>query len=290
DEMYVMFATASGDVRRNKLSDFLNIKANGKIAMKLEEGERLVGVATCTEDQDVLLSARGGKCIRFHIGDVRVFAGRTSTGVRGIKLENDDVISMTMLRHTEYDPAERAAYLRMAKARRGGDEAEAPAETAAPEEGEEAAVPSITLSEERFAEMAAREDFILTVTANGFGKRSSAYEYRVAGRGGKGIANIEVTKKNGEVVASFPVRDTDQIMLVTNGGQLIRTRVNDIRIAGRKTQGVTVFKVADGERVMSVTRLGEEDAAEGNGNGAAPDASGADSAAERPETEGEPDA
>ena len=288
--MHVMFATSTGNVRRNALSDFLNIKANGKIAMKLEEGERLIGVATCGEDQDVLLSARSGKCIRFHIGDVRVFAGRTSTGVRGIKLENDDVISMTMLRHTEYDPAERAAYLRMAKARRGGDEAEAPAETAAPEEGEEAAVPSITLSEERFAEMAAREDFILTVTANGFGKRSSAYEYRVAGRGGKGIANIEVTKKNGEVVASFPVRDTDQIMLVTNGGQLIRTRVNDIRIAGRKTQGVTVFKVADGERVMSVTRLGEEDAAEGNGNGAAPDGGGADSAAERPETEGEPDA
>ncbi|MBV8535277.1 MAG: DNA gyrase subunit A, partial [Alphaproteobacteria bacterium] len=260
--MHVMFATSTGNVRRNALSDFLNIKANGKIAMKLEEGERLIGVATCGEDQDVLLSARSGKCIRFHVGDVRVFAGRTSTGVRGIKLENDDVISMTMLRHTEYDPAERAAYLRMAKARRGGDEAEAPAETAAPEEGEEAAVPAITLTEERFAEMAAREDFILTVTANGFGKRSSAYEYRVAGRGGKGIANIEVTKKNGEVVASFPVRDTDQIMLVTNGGQLIRTRVNDIRIAGRKTQGVTVFKVGEGERVMSVTRLGEEDAAD----------------------------
>ncbi|HTY68744.1 MAG TPA: DNA gyrase subunit A [Alphaproteobacteria bacterium] len=291
--MHVMFATSTGNVRRNALSDFLNIKANGKIAMKLEEGERLIGVATCGEDQDVLLSARSGKCIRFHIGDVRVFAGRTSTGVRGIKLENDDVISMTMLRHTEYDPAERAAYLRMAKARRGGDDAEAPAEATTPEEGEEAAVPAITLSEERFAEMAAREDFILTVTANGFGKRSSAYEYRVAGRGGKGIANIEVTKKNGEVVASFPVRDTDQIMLVTNGGQLIRTRVNDIRIAGRKTQGVTVFKVADGERVMSVTRLSEDDAADGNGSGnghgAAPDAGGADNGAP-PEAEGEPDA
>ena len=287
--MHVMFATSTGNVRRNALSDFLNIKANGKIAMKLEPGERLIGVATCGEDQDVLLSARSGKCIRFHVGDVRVFAGRTSTGVRGIKLENDEVISMSMLRHTEFDVAERAAYLRMAKARRGGgDEAEAPAETAAPEEGEEAAVPAITLSEERFAAMAAVEDFILTVTANGFGKRSSAYEYRVAGRGGKGIANIEVTKRNGEVVASFPVRDTDQIMLVTNGGQLIRTRVNDIRIAGRKTQGVTVFKVADGERVMSVTRLGEDDAADGNGNGhGAPEPNAPEAG---PADEGEPDA
>ncbi len=269
--MHVMFATSTGNVRRNALSDFLNIKANGKIAMKLEEGERLIGVATCGEDEDILLSARSGKCIRFHVGDVRVFAGRTSTGVRGIRLENDDVISMSVLRHAEYDAAERAAYLRMAKARRapeaGADEAEAAPESAAPEEGEETAVPAITLSEERFAEMAAREEFILTVTANGFGKRSSAYEYRVAGRGGKGIANIEVTKKNGEVVASFPVRESDQIMLVTNGGQLIRTRVNDIRIAGRKTQGVTVFKVSDDERVMSVTRLSEDDAAEGSGNG-----------------------
>lgn len=265
--MHVMFATSTGNVRRNALSDFLNIKANGKIAMKLEAGERLIGVATCGEDQDVLLSARSGKCIRFHVGDVRIFASRTSTGVRGIRLENDDVISMSMLRHTEYDAAERAAYLRMAKARRGGDEVEAPVENTAPEEGEETAVPAITLSEERFAEMAANEEFILTVTANGFGKRSSAYEYRVAGRGGKGIANIEVTKKNGEVVASFPVRESDQIMLVTNGGQLIRTRVNGIRIAGRKTQGVTVFKVSDGERVMSVTRLSEDEAADGNGNG-----------------------
>jgi len=294
--MHVMFATSTGNVRRNALSDFLNIKANGKIAMKLEEGERLIGVATCGEDQDVLLSARSGKCIRFHVGDVRVFAGRTSTGVRGIRLENDDVISMTMLRHTEFDVAERAAYLRMAKAQRssdggGGDDAEAPAETAALEEGEEAAVPAITLTEERFAAMAAAEEFILTVTANGFGKRSSAYEYRVAGRGGKGIANIEVTKKNGEVTASFPVRETDQIMLVTNGGQLIRTRVNDIRIAGRKTQGVTVFKVADGERVMSVTRLSEDDAAEGNGNGGAPaDAGGPETGSAPPEMEGEPDA
>jgi DNA gyrase subunit A len=282
--MHVMFATSLGNARRNSLSDFLNIKANGKIAMKLEEGERLIGVSTCSEDQDVLLSARGGKCMRFHVADVRVFAGRNSTGVRGIKLdEGDEVISMSLLRHTEYDPAERAAYLRMAKARRGSDEPEgatpeAPSsDTGAPEEGDEAAVPTITLSEERFTEMAAREDFILTVTTKGFGKRSSAYEYRIAGRGGKGIANIEVTKRNGDVVASFPVRQNDQIMLVTDGGQLIRTPVNDIRIAGRKTQGVTVFKVQETERVVSVTRLGDDEAGDGNGAGgpsAAPAAEG----------------
>jgi DNA gyrase subunit A len=189
--------------------------------------------------------------------------------VRGIRLEDkDEVISMSMLRHTEYEPAERAAYLKMAKARRGG-EAEPDVTEGAPEEGEEAAVPAITLSEERYAEMASREDFNLTVTAKGFGKRTSSYEYRVAGRGGKGIANIEVTKKNGEVVASFPVRQADQIMLVTDSGQLIRTGVNDIRIAGRKTQGVTVFKVDEAERVVSVTRLGEdEDEGGTNGNGA----------------------
>jgi len=271
ESMHVMFATSLGNVRRNSLSDFLNIKANGKIAMKLDEGEKLIAVSTCSEEQDVLLSARGGKCIRFHVGEVRVFAGRSSTGVRGIKLEDkDEVISMSMLRHSEYDVAERAAYLRMAKVRRGGETEPENGAESTPEEGEEAAVPAITLSEERYAEMAGREDFILTVTAKGFGKRSSSYEYRIAGRGGKGIANIEVTKKNGEVVASFPVRQQDQIMLVTDSGQLIRTPVHDIRIAGRKTQGVTVFKVAEGERVVSVTRLGEDDdegGANGNGGG-----------------------
>lgn len=177
---------------------------------------------------------------------------------------------MALLRHSEYDVAERAAYLRMAKSRRGGEPEPEGTESSVPEEGDEGAVPTITLSEERYAEMAAREDFNLTVTAKGFGKRSSSYEYRIAGRGGKGIANIDVTKKNGEVVASFPVRQQDQIMLVTDSGQLIRTPVNDIRIAGRKTQGVTVFKVSEGERVVSVTRLGEDEGEGGAaGNGGA---------------------
>jgi DNA gyrase subunit A len=264
--MHVMFATSTGNVRRNALSDFTNIKANGKIAMKLEEGERLIAVRPCSEAEDVLLATQGGKCIRFPVSDVRVFSGRTSTGVRGIKLaEGDEVISMSVLRHAEFDIAERDAYLRMAKRRRGEDvEPEAPANGEAPEP----AVPAVTLSEERYAAFAVQEEFILSVTARGFGKRTSAYEYRITNRGGQGIANIETSERNGAVVASFPVRHEDQIMLVTNRGQLIRTPVDDIRIARRSTQGVTLFRVEDGERVMSVTRLGDENDTEGApGNG-----------------------
>ncbi|HSE77307.1 MAG TPA: DNA gyrase C-terminal beta-propeller domain-containing protein, partial [Alphaproteobacteria bacterium] len=269
-DLHLMFATSTGNVRRNSLSDFLNIKANGKIAMKLDKGEWLIGVETCTEAQDVLLATRGGKCIRFHVGEVRVFSGRTSTGVRGIKLaKGDEVISMSMLRHADFAVEERDAYLRMSKARRGngeGVEAEAPEVEAPDTEAPGTPIAQITLSEERYIEMERHEEFLLSVTSKGYGKRTSAYEYRVTGRGGQGIANIETTERNGKVVASFPVRDNDQIMLVTDSGQLIRTPVNDIRIAGRKTQGVTLFKVEEGERVVSVTRLGEEDdAAPGTG-------------------------
>jgi DNA gyrase subunit A len=270
--LQIMFATSTGNVRRNALSDFTNIKANGKIAMKLEVGERLIAVRPCSDAEDVLLATRNGKCIRFTVGDVRVFSGRTSTGVRGVKLaDGDEVISMSMLRHAAFDIAERDAYLRMAKRRRGGD-VEAP-EAAANGNGEapEPAVPAVTLSEERYAAFAVQEEFILSVTARGFGKRTSAYEYRITNRGGQGIANIETSERNGPVVASFPVRHEDQIMLVTNRGQLIRTPVDDIRIAGRSTQGVTLFRVEEGERVMSVTRLGDENDTEtapgGNGGG-----------------------
>jgi len=244
----VMFATTGGNVRRNLLSDFINIKANGKIAMKLGETERLVGVATCTEDDDVLLSSRGGMCIRFPVTDVRVFSGRTSTGVRGIRLdEGDDVISMTILRHAEIDMDVRNDYLRAAAALR----------RAAEEEGGAEPTPA-QLSPAEFAELAQNEQFILTVTEKGYGKRSSAYEYRITGRGGKGIANIEVTERNGLVAAAFPVEPIDHMMLVTDGGQLIRCPVDDIRIAGRKTQGVTLFRVGEDERVVSVARLREE--------------------------------
>ncbi len=268
DRLHVMFATSAGNVRRNALSDFLSIKANGKIAMKLEEeNERLIGVMPCSDTDDVLLATRGGKCIRFAIDEVRLFAGRSSTGVRGIKLAGDDsVISMSMLRHADFDMAERDAYLRLARKRRGVDEAESsePGETA--ESGAvETPTAEVTLSDERYAAFAGQEEFILSVTANGFGKRSSAYEYRVTGRGGQGIANIETSERNGPVLASFPVRHGDQIMLVTDGGQVLRIPVDDIRIAGRKTQGVVLFRVSDGERVVSVSRLTEDQEEGANG-------------------------
>jgi len=256
DSMFVMFATTSGNIRRNKLSDFTNVMANGKIAMKLDEGEQLIEVKVCREDQDVLLAARLGKCIRFPVPEVRVFTGRTSTGVRGIKLaDKDSVISMSILDHFEVDTAERENYLRMASARRR-----------AGEEGESEAEVGELLTPDRFDAMASREEFILTVTAKGYGKRSSSYEYRVTGRGGTGIANIESSKRNGDVVASFPVSETDQVMLVTDAGQLIRCPVDDVRIAGRKTQGVVIFRVEEAEEVVSVAHLPDL------GEAAAPDA------------------
>ena len=267
DEMYVMFATASGYVRRNKLSDFANVMANGKIAMKLDEGDRLVAVLPCNENDDVLLAARGGKSIRFPVSEVRVFSGRTSMGVRGIKLEEGDrVVSMSILRHVDADTAERDAYLRFAAAKRRalGEETEGEPAAGAPGELPPGVVTQI--SPERLIELEAQEEFILTITENGYGKRTSAYEYRITGRGGQGIANIEMSERNGPVVASFPVAHNDQIMLVTDGGQLIRCPVDDIRIAGRKTQGVVVFKVAEGERVVSVAVLAEEENGQANGD------------------------
>ncbi|HEY1384622.1 MAG TPA: DNA gyrase C-terminal beta-propeller domain-containing protein, partial [Dongiaceae bacterium] len=266
----IVFATSSGYVRRNELSDFVDVKANGKIAMKLEEGDRLIGVGVCTEANDILLAARSGKAIRFAVGDVRVFAGRDSIGVRGIKLEEGDrVVSMSVLRHVEIELEERDAYLRYAVAKRRalGEEAEV-------DEGDSAA---IVLPQERLNELEILEEFILTVTSKGFGKRTSAYEYRVIGRGGQGVANIEVTPRNGPVVASFPVGEDDQIMLVTNRGQLIRCPVHDIRIARRQTQGVTVFRVGDDEEVVAVAHLsdlGEDEG--GNGNGGEEAAPGGD--------------
>jgi DNA gyrase subunit A len=278
----IVFATASGYIRRNELSDFVDVKANGKIAMKLEEGDRLIGVGVGTEANDILLAARSGKAIRFAVGDVRVFAGRDSIGVRGIRLEEGDrVVSMSVLRHVETTLEERDAYLRYAAAKRRAL-GEAPA---AEENDSEAAVegpevPAIDLPQERLVELEVLEEFILTVTAKGFGKRTSAYEYRVAGRGGQGIANIDVSTRNGPVVTSFPVGEDDQIMLVTNRGQLIRCPVHDIRIARRQTQGVTVFRVAEDEEVVAVAHLadlGEDEG--GNGgedtpNGDAPEGNG----------------
>lgn len=264
-DLHVMFATASGNVRRNLLSDFVDIRTNGKIAMKLDPGDRLIAVQTCGEDQDVLLAARRGKCIRFEVTDVRVFKGRDSTGVRGIRLEDgDDVISMSILNHVEVDTETRDAYLRLANARRR-------AAGEAVEGDEEGGSASIAVEE--FERLAAAEQFILTVTANGFGKRTSAYEYRVTGRGGQGIANIEMSGRNGHVVASFPIAAEDQIMLVTDGGKLIRMPVHDIRIAGRKTQGVVLLRTAEEEHVVSAVCLSEVTT---NGDDAEDEAPGGD--------------
>jgi DNA gyrase subunit A len=253
-----MFATTKGTVRRNKLSDFAEVRRSGIIAMKIAEGEAIVDVQICTEKDDVLLTANGGQCIRFAVSDVRVFSGRTSMGVRGITLAEDDkVISMTILRHVDVTAEERMAYLKRASAvRRGGAEEEAAVDA---EEGAETTANGIELGEQRYVELSAAEQFVLTVADRGFGKRTSSYEYRTTGRGGKGIVAMSLTPKTGRIVASFPVEESDQIMLVTDQGKLIRTTVAGIRIVGRSTQGVIVLDTAEDERVVSVERLSEVD-------------------------------
>jgi DNA gyrase subunit A len=263
DSLHVMFATRSGGVRRNKLSDFVQINRNGKIAMKLDDaGDSIVGVQICTEDDDVLLTAAGGRSARFAVADVRVFAGRTSTGVRGIKLdEGDEVIGMTILRHVDVTSAEREAYLKQAAAMRRATLGEAEGEEGPAKTDDEDAddVPSeeLTLSPERYAELGAREQVVLAVTERGYGRRSSSYRYPAKGRGGKGVIAMDITERNGKLIASFPVEDDDQIMLVTDAGQLIRVPVHDISIQARGTQGVTIFRTDPGERVVSVSRVEE---------------------------------
>jgi len=253
----VMFGTVSGGVRRNKLSDFTNVNRAGKIAMKLDDGDAIVGVQTCTEHDDVLLTTAEGQCIRFPVTDVRVFKGRDSTGVRGVSLaDGDRVISMAVLRHVEASAEERSLYLKQAAAARRAATGEH--DDVAEVELEEGVSGDAGLDPERYAELGAREQFLLTLSENGYGKRSSAYEYRVTGRGGKGIAAMAVNGRNGPLVDSFPVDETDQIMLVTDGGQLIRVPVDGIRIIGRSSQGVIVFNTADGERVVSVERITDD--------------------------------
>ena len=265
-----MFATTRGTVRRNKLSDFADVRRSGIIAMKLDEGEAIVDVQTCTENDDVLLTTAAGQCIRFAVPEVRVFQGRTSMGVRGIALaEGDKVISLSILRHVEVTADERAAYLKRANAVRRGANGDGAEETSEPEE----AAGAIELGERRYVEMSAVEQIVLTISENGFGKRTSSYEYRTTGRGGKGITAMTVNARNGRLVASFPVEDSDEIMLVTDGGQLIRCPVDGIRLTGRAAQGVIVLDTAEGERVVSVERISEEEAAEnGDGDGAGDEA------------------
>jgi DNA gyrase subunit A len=255
DKLDVMFATTRGTVRRNKLSDFADVRRSGIIAMKLDEGDNIVDVQICTENDDVLLTSAAGQCIRFAVDDVRVFQGRTSMGVRGIALaDGDKMISLSILRHVEATADERMAYLKRASAVRRGGNGEAEENGVDSEEAEGA----IELGQTRYAELSAAEQFVLTISEKGFGKRTSSYEYRTTGRGGKGIVAMAITDRNGRLVASFPVEDSDQIMLVTDGGQLIRCPVDGIRIAGRSTQGVIVFSTADGEKVASVERLSDE--------------------------------
>jgi DNA gyrase subunit A len=255
DSYDVMFATTRGTVRRNKLSDFAQVNRSGKLAMRLDESERIVDVQICHDRQDVLLTTARGQSIRFAVDDVRVFKGRDSMGVRGITLsQGDSVISLAILNAFEATPAERSAYLKQWRAMRG-EPVPDDGEAEAGETGGEPHEPTLPL--ERFEAMRTAEQMILTVSENGYGKRTSSFEYRLAGRGGKGIAAMAVNERNGALVASFPVEDSDEIMLVTDGGQLIRVPVGGIRIAGRATQGVIVFRAAEGERVVSVDRIGE---------------------------------
>ena len=262
----VMFATTRGTVRRNKLSDFAQVNRAGKLAMRLDEGERIVDVQICSDKDDVLLTTARGQCIRFAVGDVRVFKGRDSMGVRGVALaEGDSVISLAILNSFDASPAERGAYLKQRRALIG-EAAEEPSEAEAEGENGGEANGAAPLTPERLKEMQDAEQVILTVSENGYGKRTSSFEYRVTGRGGKGVVAMAVNDRNGSLVASFPVADSDEIMLVTDAGQLIRVPVAGIRIAGRATQGVIVFDTAAEERVVSVDRIGE---AEGDEEGEA---------------------
>jgi len=270
-ELDVMFATRSGGVRRNKLSDFSNVMRNGKIAMKPGDGDGILAVESCSSGDDVLLTTKQGKCIRFPVNAVRVFVGRTSTGVRGIRLaDGDEVISMAILRHMDIVPAEARAYLKHANAVRRASGDEINEDDVATEDGEEA-----VLSPERIAELGAAEQFVLTLSDNGYGKRTSAYEYRVSGRGGKGLIahDLRLSKmKDAHLAASFPIADEDGVMLVTDGGQLIRIPVMGVRIAGRATAGVTIIRLRGDEKVVSVQRVietGDEDS--GNDEGPAVD-------------------
>lgn len=247
----VIFATASGNVRRNRLTDFYNVQSNGKIAMKLDEGDSLIGVQICNEDHDVLLAAAGGRCVRFPVSDIRIFESRASTGVRGMRLaDGDTVISMSVVKHAKADIDKRDAYLKESVARRRL--------TGQSDDGDVIELESLTdtvLTSEEFEKMAQEEEFILTITDKGYGKRSSAYEYRITSRGGVGVVNIKTDegKRKADVVASMPVPDNAHIMLVTDGGKLIRMKVSDIRIAGRSTMGVILFRLGDDEKVVSAT-------------------------------------
>jgi DNA gyrase subunit A len=255
-DLDAFFATSLGNVRRNKLSDFVNVRSSGLIAMKLDEGDKLISVRCCTSYDDVLLATRMGRAVRFPVDVVRVFVGRASSGVRGIRLaDGDEVMSMSILRHVDCTPDERTAYFKQRRAMLaaegedlnglgGGDE----------EEGSS----DFVLSQERFEQLLSQEEYLLTVSDRGYGKRSSAYAYRTSGRGVQGITNMMLTEKNGSVVATFPVKEDQEVMMVTDGGQVIRMPIHDVRITGRSSQGVIMFRVTEGEKIVSVAVLDAE--------------------------------
>jgi len=253
DDLQIFFATSEGDVRRNALSDFANVMRNGKIAMKLPEGVSLVNARICDENDDVMLVTEMGRAIRFPTTEVRVFKGRDSTGVRGIRLAaGDSVVSMSVIRHFEADPAERAAYLKQRRLMAGAPEDETEADE------DEEAVAEGQLSPERYAEMSAAEDLILTVTASGLGKLSSSHDYPVRGRGGQGVKAISSGSRGGRLIACFPVEPDDQVMLATSTGQSIRCPVDGISFRSRSAGGVRVFDTGEGEEVVSVARIAEQ--------------------------------
>ena len=248
EHLFIMFATSRGTVRRNKLSDFISVRANGKIAMKLNEGDKLVGVKTCEENQDILLTLKKGNCVRFRMTDIRVFAGRNSVGVRGVRLKekDDEVISMSLLNHVELDTETREKYIKQWRATRH-------------EDGLEDAANLSLLPSDQFEELREKEEFIVSMTDTGLGKRSSAYEYRTTKRGGSGITNMKFGDKSNEIVASFPITEDQQLILVTNQGQLIRIPIVNVRVAGRSTMGVKMFDVGKKEKVVSVARVDVEE-------------------------------
>ncbi len=249
ENLFVMFATSKGTVRRNRLSDFISVRANGKIAMKLvDDGDKLVDVKTCNEDQDVFLTLKKGKCTRFPVTAIRVFASRNSMGVRGVRLKgkDDEVISMSLLHHLKEDTETRDKFIKQSRAMRK-------------EDGEEDVVNLTLLSSDEFEKLRAKEDFIISITDSGLGKRSSSFEYRTALRGGAGLTNMKLGEKSKEIIASFPITEDQQLILVTNKGQLIRIPIVNVRITGRSSSGVKLFTVGKGEKVVSVARIDADD-------------------------------
>ncbi len=249
ENLFVMFATSKGTVRRNRLSDFISVRANGKIAMKLvDDGDKLVDVKTCNEDQDVFLTLKKGKCTRFPVTAIRVFASRNSMGVRGVRLKgkDDEVISMSLLHHLKEDTETRDKFIKQSRAMRL-------------EDGEEDAVNLTLLSSDEFEKLREKEDFIISITDTGLGKRSSSFEYRTALRGGAGLTNMKLGEKSKEIIASFPITEDQQLILVTNKGQLIRIPIVNVRITGRTSSGVKLFTLAKGEKVVSVARIDADD-------------------------------